>query len=73
MRCERGFFRMWGVCVYCLRQRQIRTRKRVRRRKTRVLHYAQLDIMDHFPTNWGRPVSLESPIPRFMLKPRMFS
>jgi len=39
----------------------------------RALHFAQLDIMDHFPTNWGRPVSLKPPIPRFMLKPRMFS
>jgi len=39
----------------------------------RALRYAQLDIMDHFPTNWGRPVSVKPPIPRFMLKPRMFS
>lgn len=32
----RVFPNVGGVCVCCLRQRQIRTRKRVRRRKTRV-------------------------------------
>jgi hypothetical protein len=38
----------------------------------RALHFAQLDIMDHFPTNWGRPVSLKPPIPLYVETKNVF-
>ena len=47
---ECGFFRIYMDCL-----RQIRTRIRTRKL---VWWRVKLNIMDHFPTNWGRPVSL---------------